>query len=1129
MKNTRNINYFLKKPLCLAILCTICPVAWSAVTYSGNVTGTTSPPPADGSDWIDPLNVINVGSAAPNPDNPALGIYQGSRITAAQLNLRSVLNQRNASFSASGAGSILNVQSLYADGVRLLINPKISTISVNNGAQIIVADDINFSATELILDGGARMSFGGDFSGSDATDLQLRNGAVLSGGNMVFSAATLSSGSITIGGSSSTAAGTLDVDNITFGLGFGSILFNHNTLNYIFRPSITTTTRGIMFLTVSAGDTTLTGKNTYTGSTQIRGGSLIAGRSEAFSPGSTYEVYSGGKLINNGFSQSLGKVTNDGEITLGGGASPSSVTMNDGYSGQGILTVSGPDNTLNVTSTFVNSGDITVSSGATVNADSLTNSKNVTLTGAGTNLNLANTLNNDGTLIAENGAALAAGEMSNAGGMRISGTGSALGVDGLFTNTGNAQFADGAVVTADAVSNSGIGLFLSGLSTALNVAGQLANLTRLQVLDGATATLGSLSNEAGGVLVSGAGAALNADTIASSGTMLVSDGGSLNASDIILTASSTATPSTLNIGNVSGSSAAGAGSVIADVITLSSAPGSRAAINFNHTSGTYNFAPIITGDGDVSQASGVTTLTGANTYSGTTRISGGTLRAGAGNAFSANSVYDITDDGTLDLNGYSQTTGDLTNAGTVNLAGTRAGAVLTVAGNYAGNNGLLSFGTELGDDRSLSDRLVVTGDITGNTRVRVRNLGGSGAATLNGIELIEVQGNADSNAFTQQGRIVAGAYDYRIYRADKNWYLSNRENLEGALPIIPGDGSENPGGGGENPGGGGGNGGGGSGEMVLRPEGGAYAANLSTAATLFDTRMSDRQGTYYLDPLTGEEKHTSLWLRMSGDHNRVNGGSGQLRTRANSFVTMLGGDVAATDNARLGLMAGYGNSKSNAESRLTGYRAKGQINGYTTGLYGTWFAEGTDEKGLWTDSTLQYSWFNNSVDGEDEPGESYKSKGLSASLSAGYVIPLSAGERTAFFLQPQARVGWSGIKADDHRERNGTLVQGSGQDNVSSSLGVKAFMKGHAATDDNSGRQFGMFTEANWIHNTREYAVRMDDVAVSQSGSRNIAEVRVGLDGALGGGFGIKGTIGQQVGDNGWSDTAAALSVNYRF
>jgi len=132
----------------------------------------------------------------------------------------------------------------------------------------------------------------------------------------------------------------------------------------------------------------------------------------------------------------------------------------------------------------------------------------------------------------------------------------------------------------------------------------------------------------------------------------------------------------------------------------------------------------------------------------------------------------------------------------------------------------------------------VTGDVTGTTRVRVNNLGGSGAETLNGITLIEVEGSADSSAFTQEGRIVAGAYDYRLVRGSRDWYLTNRTDLETGLPIIPdeeegnGSGGDNGGGdgdsgSGDNSGGDNGSGSGGSsgsdgsgkGVMVLRPEG----------------------------------------------------------------------------------------------------------------------------------------------------------------------------------------------------------------------------------------------------------------------------------------------------------------------
>lgn len=68
-----------------------------------------------------------------------------------------------------------------------------------------------------------------------------------------------------------------------------------------------------------------------------------------------------------------------------------------------------------------------------------------------------------------------------------------------------------------------------------------------------------------------------------------------------------------------------------------------------------------------------------------------------------------------------------------------------------------------GDDNSASDKLVVKGNTSGITSVRVTNAGGSGAQTLNGIKVIHVDGQSDGT-FIQAGRIVAGAYDYSLVR-----------------------------------------------------------------------------------------------------------------------------------------------------------------------------------------------------------------------------------------------------------------------------------------------------------------------------------------------------------------------------
>ncbi|EJM8200680.1 autotransporter outer membrane beta-barrel domain-containing protein [Escherichia coli] len=69
----------------------------------------------------------------------------------------------------------------------------------------------------------------------------------------------------------------------------------------------------------------------------------------------------------------------------------------------------------------------------------------------------------------------------------------------------------------------------------------------------------------------------------------------------------------------------------------------------------------------------------------------------------------------------------------MNSEGGKPGNVLTVNGNYTGNNGLMTFNATLGGDNSPTDKMNVKGDTQGNTRVRVDNIGGVGAQTVNGI------------------------------------------------------------------------------------------------------------------------------------------------------------------------------------------------------------------------------------------------------------------------------------------------------------------------------------------------------------------------------------------------------------
>lgn len=453
------------------------------------------------------------------------------------------------------------------------------------------------------------------------------------------------------------------------------------------------------------------------------------------------------------------------------------------------------------------------------------------------------------------------------------------------------------------------------------------------------------------------------------------------------------------------------------------------------------------------------------------------------------------------------------NNGTVTWSGAAAGNILTVAGNYHGDNGLLKLNTVLGDDNSVSDKLVVQGDTSGTTRVAVANAGGSGAKTINGIEVIHVDGVSDGD-FVQAGRIVAGSYEYALRRGEgaqySHWYLMNAaESPEQPVPEQP----------------------------TLRPESGSYIANLAAANTMFNTRLHDRLGdTQYIDMLTGELKTTSLWMRNVGGHTRFKDSSGQLSTQSNRYVLQLGGDLAqwstdGLDRWHLGLMAGYGNNQSNTRSDVSRYHSRGQVTGYSVGLYGTWYANDEHKTGTYLDSWILYNWFNNKVYGQGLANEKYDSDGITASVEGGYSFLMGerSDGRSTYWLQPKAQLTWMGVKADTHTEANGTRVEGKGDGNLQTRLGMKAFIKGHSAADEGKGREFQPFVEANWIYNTRSYGVAMNGVTNYQAGTRNIGELKAGVEGQIGRNLHIWGNVAQQIGDKGYSDTQGMLGIKYAF
>lgn len=236
--------------------------------------------------------------------------------------------------------------------------------------------------------------------------------------------------------------------------------------------------------------------------------------------------------------------------------------------------------------------------------------------------------------------------------------------------------------------------------------------------------------------------------------------------------------------------------------------------------------------------------------------------------------------------------GNLENGGTVqmNSEGGKPGNVLTVNGNYTGNNGLMTFNATLGGDNSPTDKMNVKGDTQGNTRVRVDNIGGVGAQTVNGIELIEVGGNSAGNFALTTGTVEAGAYVYTLAKGkgndEKNWYLTSK--WDGVTPPDTPDPINNPPV--VDP----------EGPSVYRPEAGSYISNIAAANSLFSHRLHDRLGepqyTFEAGTFSGSEGTLNTWYVQpqaqitwmgvkDSDHTRKDGtrieteGDGNVQTR----------------------------------------------------------------------------------------------------------------------------------------------------------------------------------------------------------------------------------------------------------
>ncbi|QGL87344.1 autotransporter outer membrane beta-barrel domain-containing protein [Stenotrophomonas maltophilia] len=444
---------------------------------------------------------------------------------------------------------------------------------------------------------------------------------------------------------------------------------------------------------------------------------------------------------------------------------------------------------------------------------------------------------------------------------------------------------------------------------------------------------------------------------------------------------------------------------------------------------------------------------------------------------------------------------------------------LTVDGDLHSEGATFLFQGALAGDDSAMDRLHVRGDTSGDALIAVKNIGGVGAQTKDGIQLIEIDG-ASLASYALSGRAVGGSYEYFLFKGgvtdptDGNWYLRSQwfdvcqdnpaapgcavdpgpdpidptDPVDPINPILP--------------------------PPVLRPEAGAYLANQSAAINMFSHRMNDRIGAVSLD------EGRAAWARVGRQQADFSAVGGQLSIDGNTSVLQIGSDLVRRGNAAFGVMLGTGRADSSAVSDLTGYSAKGRVRGSAVGVYGTWLQAADGTQGAYMDANLQYGRFDNRVQGIGLAPEHYDSRMASVSLETGYTFNVWQGSASALYVQPQLQLSHVDFRADRHVESNGTVIDHADAGGLSGRLGVRVF--GHGTAADNAVQPY---LGVNWLRGSGASTLQFNGDTLGADVPRNRYEVQAGAELKLGQRWGAWGGLTVQRGDHGYRNVGGQLGL----
>lgn len=486
---------------------------------------------------------------------------------------------------------------------------------------------------------------------------------------------------------------------------------------------------------------------------------------------------------------------------------------------------------------------------------------------------------------------------------------------------------------------------------------------------------------------------------------------------------------------------------------------------------------------------GTLTLSGNSAaFVGTTQVQAGTLQVDGTLGGPVNVLAGAR------LTGIGRV-GATANNGTI-APGPRSGfGTLTVAGDYAGQGGSLALRTQLGADNSPTDKLVITGASSGATPVTVQNMGGAGALTRQGIQVVQVNGvsagqfNLANGDYVINGRpaLVAGAYGYVLQKdaGDGSWYLRSSLFDPGAAQGGGSPAAAQP--------------------PLYQPGVPVYEAYANTLLYLSRLpTLRQRVGNRLYDP--ADAGRTGAWSRVEGSTARLEPAlstTGQHQD-IDSWKAQFGVDrLLAGEQGGSRLVGGLALHYGKADTRVSSAYGDGTIDTTAYGLVPTLTWYGKD--GVYVDAQAQATWFDSDLKsrlaGKLKDGQRARSVGFG--VEAGKAFTLN----DSLALIPQAQLTYASTHSGSFNDRFGALVDPGKATSLLGRVGVALDYKRRwqAGGHERESSLYGVINlKHEFLDGTR---LRVADVPFSSRMTRTWGSLGVGANYGWGGRYAIYGQV----------------------